>query len=360
MELQNFINTTPEYIKEFKNLKLNVRKYSDMGLIIVKSYRNNKYDYEKYPWIRYCRGAVIDIINHRLICIPPMKSYEEDNINKIIEDYNSENLYQPLIDGTMINMFYHNDKWMISTRSNIGAKNSWDGKVPFYDMFLEVLGDEWFSQLNKKYCYSFVLHHKNNRIVTPIQNNYIFLVESYKIGDSVDDLEKVDELPIIDGIHTIIELDQSKLYNYSDDLNFSIKGFTIKSKNNRIKWLNPNFVYVNNLKMNHNDKFLNYIGLRQTRMLTEYLRYFPEDQYLFNEYRNQFNSIKYKLHEAYLSHFVRKEKEVKEIEYTLRPLIFELHNHYKKSGEVITIKIVSDYMHNLPGKKMLFIKNRIF
>ena len=58
--------------------------------------------------------------------------------------------------------------------------------------------------------------------------------------------------------------------------------------------------------------------------------------------------------------FVRKEREMKDIEYTLRPLIFELHGYYKETGEIITIKVVSDYMHNLPGKKMLFIKNRIF
>tara|TARA_Y100000389_G_C17404978_1_gene487525 strand:+ start:1 stop:777 length:777 start_codon:yes stop_codon:yes gene_type:complete len=258
----------------------------------------------------------------------------------------------------MINMFYHNDKWMISTRSNIGAKNSWDGKVPFYKMFLEVLGDSWFSELNKKYYYSFVLHHKSNRIVTPIQNNYIFLVECHKVEDG--SFEQINDLPNIHGIHNIINLEKLQLNEYMDNLIYSIKGFTIKNDNKRIKWLNPNYVYVNNLKMNNNDKFLNYIGLRQSRMLTEYLRYFPEDQYLFNEYRNDFNHIKQKLHESYLSHFVRKEKEVKEIEYTLRPLIFDLHNYYKKTGDVITIKVVSDFMHKLPGKKILFIKNRIF
>ena len=35
----------------------------------------------------------------------------------------------------MINMFYHNDELMISTRSNIGAKNSWDGKESFKNVF---------------------------------------------------------------------------------------------------------------------------------------------------------------------------------------------------------------------------------
>ena len=83
MDLQNYISHTPEYVKEFKNHKLNVRTYSKMGLMIVKCYRNNNYDYENHPWIRYCRGAVIDTINDKVVCVPPMKSYEEEKVNKI-------------------------------------------------------------------------------------------------------------------------------------------------------------------------------------------------------------------------------------------------------------------------------------
>ena len=87
--MQNYIIHTPEYVKEFKKHKLNVRTYSKMGLMIVKCYRNNNYDYENHPWIRYCRGAVIDTTNDKVVCVPPMKSYEDENVNKIIEDFNT-------------------------------------------------------------------------------------------------------------------------------------------------------------------------------------------------------------------------------------------------------------------------------
>ena len=39
MELQNYIQNK-DYFQEFKNLKLNVRKYSKMDLMIVKTYKN--------------------------------------------------------------------------------------------------------------------------------------------------------------------------------------------------------------------------------------------------------------------------------------------------------------------------------
>ena len=167
MELQKFINENENFIQAFKDHKVFVRKYSKQGLVLVKCYRNNVYDYELHPWLKYCRGAIIDIEKRQLVCIPPMKSNQKYNLEEIIDEYDETKMYEPLIEGTMINMFYHNDEWMIATRSNIGAKNSWEKKEPFYNMFLEVHGNEWFEGLNKGYCYSFILHHIKNRNVWP-------------------------------------------------------------------------------------------------------------------------------------------------------------------------------------------------
>tara|TARA_Y100000590_G_scaffold469232_1_gene655691 strand:+ start:22441 stop:23583 length:1143 start_codon:yes stop_codon:yes gene_type:complete len=358
MELQAFINTNSDYLSHFKEHKLYVRNYSKLGLSIVKGYRNNKYDYENHPWLRYCRGAIINTKTNRLVCIPPQKAEESkcEDLEKIINDYSEENSYEPLIDGTMINLFYHDDEWMIATRSNIGAKNSWDSKQPFNKMFLEVQGSEWFNELNKEYCYSFVLHHVKNRIITPIEENAIFLIENYHINETTIERKELDRIP---NITNIFQLTKNMIKDYQGDLFFPIKGFTIKTKKGRLNWINPNYHYVEILKMNYNNKFLNYIALRQQGLLSEYLTYFPEDSHLFDKYRNEFNQIKIKLYERYVSRFIKKEIETKEIEYPLKPLVYELHGYYKETGEKINIKIVSDYLHSLDGKRILFIKNKL-
>ena len=69
-------NAEKVYLSSFglKEHKLFVRKYSQNGLCIVKGHYNRDYDYENNPWIKYCRGAVIDIKNHKVICIPPEKA----------------------------------------------------------------------------------------------------------------------------------------------------------------------------------------------------------------------------------------------------------------------------------------------
>lgn len=378
MELQHFINENKDYIHQFKEHKLFVRKYSQKGLCIVKGYYNRDYDYENNPWIKYCRGAVIDIKNHKVVCIPPEKAktsniidlnrsgkivfvpkeklHRVKNIDEVINNYDENNEYQPLIDGTMVNMFYHNDEWMISTRSNIGAKNSWDGKQSFLKMFLEINGSEWFDDLNKEYCYSFLLHHINNRNVSPIDVNSIFLVENHHISNEGIKKVELQEIPNIINIFPILK---ENLQSYNTDIFFGIKGFTIKTSEGRINWINPNFEFVKDLKMNNNDKYLNYISLKQKHLLTQYLMYFPEDRFLFDKYRDEFNHIKMILYERYVSRFIQKKIANKDIEYPLRPLVYELHKHYKNSGEKINLKIVSDYMHKLDGKRMMFIINHL-
>ena len=102
----------------------------------MKTYYNNEYDYANHKWMRYCRGAIINTETNRLVCIPPVKSDKLVNID--LDEYDDTYTYEPLIDGTMINMFYHRNEWMISTRSNIGAKNKWDGKVAFHKLFTSV------------------------------------------------------------------------------------------------------------------------------------------------------------------------------------------------------------------------------
>jgi len=356
MELQTYIDETCEYMKQFKEHKLYVRSYFQLNLCIVKCYHNREYDYDTYPWMKYCRGVVIDTNTNKIVCLPPQKGFQKNDLQKWIEGYDEEHVYEPLIDGTMVNMFYHKDEWRIATRSNIGAKNSWDGKQSFLTMFLEVNGTDWFNSLNKNYCYSFLLHHVNNRNVTPIEMNSIFLIENHERKDGQIIQQPLQE---IENISTMFQLSKEMLIGYQSDLIYSIKGFTVKTKEKRINWMNPNFEYVKELKMNHNDKYLNYISLRQKHLLTEYLQYFPEDRFIFNEYRDEFNMIKFKLYERYVSKFIRKEIEMKEIEYPLKPLVYELHKHYKESGEKINIKVVSDYMHQLDGKKIMFIRNHL-
>jgi hypothetical protein len=355
MEFQDFVNTTTDYLQVCKDKDLKVIKYKQYALI--KTLRDKEYDYETYPWMRYCRGIIVDTKTNKVICVPPMKSIEFSSIDECYFPDNNDKEYSVLLDGTMINMFYHNDEWILSTRSSIGAKTRWDGKRTFADLFKEAEPKtHWREQLQTDHCYSFVLVHFQNRNVSPVNENGIFLVEQHKMGDTI---QKV-KLDTLEGVQNVISFDSDYLNNYKQPLYFSIKGVTIQINNKRYKWINPNFTYVSQLKMNHNNKLMNYISLRQCGKLKEYLQYFPEESERFNNYRDEFNIIKDDIFNGYLARFVYKTKKMSDISYPLRPLLYELHKRYLDTQEKTTIKVVSDYLHDTDGKRISFIHNHLF
>ena len=350
MELQKFFDDNKDnLINKLKEYNLIYHKYSNLGLIIIKTKKDFKYDYDMNPWLQYCRGVIIDSDKNHIVNLPPSNSIkiELDHLDQY------ENLkYENLIEGTMINMFYHNNEWMISTRSNIGCNNKWD-KCKFNEMFYEISKDKLdYNELNKDHCYTFVLQHKKNKIISPIYENRIVLVNEINMKT----FENI-ELSNLSNIDNTDRLSFDFLKNYNENLYYTIKGFTIKDGNKRYKWINPNYEYVLKLKPNHNKKILNYVDLRQNGNLKEYLKFFPEDRYEFNKYSKIYYELTKIIYDQYISFFVKKEIEKKDIKYSLKPILYEIHSYYKKTGIKINMKLIKEYLHNMEGKRILFIIN---
>ena len=143
MELQTFINNNNDYLSLFKKLNINFKKYSQLGLLIVSYKYNFNYDFDKYPFIKWCKGAIIRLSDNKVICLPPQKALIKHNLNDEKYIPNGDFVLQPLIDGTMINLFYYKNEWIISTRSEIGGNNKWNKKEQFRKMFDECANLEY-------------------------------------------------------------------------------------------------------------------------------------------------------------------------------------------------------------------------
>ena len=110
-----------------------------------------------------------------------MKSNKSDHTISLENNIAITRMY----DGTMVNVFYHNNEWTLSTRSYIGAKNYWNknSKKSFKDMFNECF--DKYNELNTNNSYSFVLQHKDNSNITPVEENKVILVEEYNLDNGV-------------------------------------------------------------------------------------------------------------------------------------------------------------------------------
>jgi len=158
-----------DIIKESNNEFKVIDKY-DGNLVIIK-YNKEKLNEGNYTTLGRFRSLVYDKSDNRVISYFPQKSIlVSDELNlKRDEKYQFEEFFE----GTMINLFWYdliNDS-EITTRSNIGAKCSYKPYgESFRTLFLSTLNSQniEFDDLDKNFCYTFVLQHSKNRIVTPI------------------------------------------------------------------------------------------------------------------------------------------------------------------------------------------------
>lgn len=372
MDLQAYIDHNPDYLTKFKQSNLVVNRKSP--------YINVKYRYSDPPsttdpewcWKRYCRGAIINTETNRVVCLPPVKAEEttlEDALNKSQDVNTSVSTYSPLIDGTMINLFWDTskDQWMICTRSEMGGYNKWmpdsSGKrKSFRDMFGECT-DSSFEGLARDCSYSLVMKHTENRNVSPVKRNEVWLVEVYRYCDGNIERLSVDDYPPNDIFQTIDVSDQPLpgFHPDSPPPSYASKGMTIKTKYGRYKYLNPEYKRVKDLRdlANSNNPYLNFLQLRISGKMKDYLRYFPEQVLLFNEYRDDLHNLTNELYNFYKDVHIYKKVDAKDIPYHLKPFVYELHGNYLESGrsQPITWNAVKDFVYNLPPKRLMYSIN---
>jgi hypothetical protein len=335
---------------------------ADLNLNILKYDRKNPNCDLNDPFTRVCRGLVIDNTTREIVCFPPEKSINFQNLFQPGTDFSGVGI-EDFIDGTMINLFNYNNQWHISTRSRIGANCSWLGNKSFNEMFEDAKDNLDYSKLETDKCYTFVLRHPENRIVMQYNKADLVFVQ-------VRDLNTLNILNIYDyaemlkskGVevqlpkrHSFKNIDE--ITKYISDMDWQEQGLVFKIGNNRSKIRNQKYNYVKSMRGNNPKVFYNYLELRNNKMIKEYLHYFPEYSEEFQGYRDEINRMTNLLHKCYMNYRIHKSIQYDTIPYELRPLMYELHGHHLNHNVKITFEHVRNYFNALPIKKIIFIIN---
>lgn len=128
-----------------------------------------------------------------------------------IPDGIGENTIETILsvpEGTVIRVFYYNNKWRYATNRKLNAyKTFFQSSKSFGKMFDEALlcSDIKLQSLDKKYCYCFILIHKENRIVLPIEKTYTKILSktnldtlevSYNVDFIIDKYDETNDITI--------------------------------------------------------------------------------------------------------------------------------------------------------------------
>lgn len=392
----NNLNQDKEYYKN-NNLTNKFYVYNKETFNIIK-YIKNKITDENCSNLGMFRSVILK--NNELKVFSPPKSI---NIYKFIKNNNFDDLIvDEFIEGTMINMFWNENKWEIATKSSVGGNVSFfkldktifarkentfrymfEDIIKYYDKNLDI--SNFIDSNNKnldnkeiKSCvFSFVMQHPSNRIVVPFDEPKIYLVAIYKIDNfSVTRINISNEFK--NKLPDFIKY--PKIYNNFNNMNelihkfeccdYKTVGVMITNKNTfeRTKIRNKNYENVKLLRGNQPKLQYRYLMLRQTKQIKEYLNYYPEQQHYFDKFKNQVHQFTKQLYDEYVNCFIARNVLFKECKYNLKLHISELHNIYKyyiKNSvdyrmRKITFNIVKDYVNNLPPAKVMYSINYDF
>src|SRR5579863_6864877 len=115
-----------------------------------------------------CKSVVFDKVSLKPIVSQYNKILYNDDALKFLDDKPWSNVVvQKCYEGTFVIVFWHAGKWYVTTRRCLDANEStWIKGNSYYSLFMDAIGNMNFDNLNKEYCYHFVLvHPKNKNIV---------------------------------------------------------------------------------------------------------------------------------------------------------------------------------------------------
>ena len=354
-----------------KSKGLIIKKQDDLYIIKYnKNYLRGKNIYT----LGLFRSVITD--GKKLIAFSPPKSIPSTHFMERFP-LGKNCLLEEFVEGTMINCFYHNQKWKITTRWNIGAKSAFYKNdcciLSFHDMFKEAMKEcnLSFDKMDKKYSYSFVLQHPKNRIVVPFTKPHLVLISIYKLnGWCAEEQENMK----IANCNISYPLRYSKESGPESSWQEAVKPFTnintdymilgvmLKhSSGVRSKIRNPIYEKVRALKGNSPKIQFQYYHLYQLGHIKEFIQYFPEHKNAFWQYRKELFEWTEELYSLYKECFIFKNIAIKDTPYPFRPHIWALHDIYlsrlREQKESITKKIVINYIYNIPPARLMYAIN---
>jgi hypothetical protein len=318
---------------KIRNLGLLTKKYGD--LFIIKYPKELKYSSDDY--IRRSRGIVLDTVSKKIINYSIEGSLDEETFFSKVSWDNI--VIEKCMDGTLINLFYHNNTWNISTKFCINADHSkFRSEKSFKQLFQEVVNIDDL-ELDPKFSYSFLLRHDDNRIVSPVEENKVYYLESVNVitGEKVfinTGLESMNVLRIHNICNEINVNNRRELHEYIDNLNWDIPGLMLFSQDRkyRCKITNPKYQYVESLLANNVDVYMLCLNdlMKEPHKLNEILKYYPEYSDVVENVKRDFNEYIRVLHAYYLCCKVQPKREYIELPKPYRKALVDIHKKFKE------------------------------
>lgn len=253
---------------------------------------------------------------------------------------------QEFLDGTLIRYFYHNNRWQVSTKGHTDAsKAKWSSEKSFLQLFQEVLVNypEFSTDvMDKNHTYVFLLQHMDNKIICPITENKIYLLEVYNNSTLLRNESLCSPVKVDSPKH--IEVTPESLYIFLDLHDETSKGVYLRHKETGHRFFILNKLYEERQRLKGNTLNINkqYLDLRSSNRHMNFVKEFPEYTTQVAELeRNIHDNVRY-IHNLYMTKHIKREN------ITMSPsdykYVYSIHGHYIRTREIITPQVVCNLL----------------
>jgi hypothetical protein len=376
------------------NLDKVLRKYiytEDAGYFVLNNYRKyiHKYFSAEEQDLSMYRSVVVSNPENKILCFSSPKSMIFPNFIRLYANYPIEKMIiNDIIEGVMINLFYDPrlSKWEIATKSGVTGKyqfhNTKTKRKTFRRMFLDIFRcgkDEdikdiaYLENLPKNYCYSFVMQHKENPIISPVEISKLYLVAIYAIEDDnraiyipatvyedwcmFKSIRGIVDFPKRHTIKDYYEI-KEKMGSIHNDASFMGVMITNNSTGERAAIYNKTYVDFKDSIKNDPQTQYQYLCICRTNKINSFIAYFPWHKKHIHDFYAIYNDLITNVHKSYVDHYIKKSGT--EISLKYWPHIYKLHHEiYLPSLSVshnIVIKrpIVKYYFDKMEPRELLY------
>ena len=409
------------------------------GVFYTLKYDRAKLTDEQYGTLGRFRSVVFDR-DGKICCIAPPKMLKIGDVLSSVA-VNSAGGYlhaEEFVEGVMFNLFYHDDKWYVATKSCVGEVSydhmkdapggggeavaaaaaaadtaEVDGAAaaatdkPASAAFQRLTVQETLRRricdtlslltggleaVPKQYSYSFVLQHPKNQIVNEVTVPKLYLVavfELFVINDVTHAIRLERDIfstafsgavfHTPSGLSCVADAnddttatltpntvaDYCKMYGSLETRGATLPGVVFVDADTGFcyKQRNPKYESVKKRKGMEQKLLSQYLYLRKDRTIDEYLKYHPQHNRAFNEFREKLHDYTLRLYTSYIDHYVKKNsKPLKEYDRELRTHMYKLHYDVflatmKETGAFVTKHTVINYVNNLAPAQQLACLN---
>ena len=359
MELSNFTKNTQIYgdIKTQLNsapYNLTLSEDTDQNIYMINYNKLNSDLTNKL--VKECRGVLLEKDTNKVLCYTFDRKEKPDDMKTFLsENWNNLSFYES-IDGSQIRLYYHNETWNIATTRCINASNAfWYSNKSFETLFRECF-DLDYDKLNTNYCYSFVIKHSENRIVSNYDSNTLVHVltrdmssDSYNIVDHDIGVNKPVKM-------TFTDVDELYKFVESSDRT-DIEGVFIWNNNKHMKLKLNSYMNIKKLRNNTFDLFYEYVENKVNNTHDDYINTYSEYVYDIEYYESILTELVKKIHRLYMEVHVEKTRLIKVVDKSFYKHLYNLHGSYLKTKTKVTREVVNDFLYNLDAKQIMHLIN---